>query len=262
MRDNTSRRSRRTMKIRKAIILADQQFPHSIDLDPIYRYAADEKWDYYIELGDMLDMTALTGWTKTSPSAIDWDSIGGEIRVANKHLDIMSKAVGQADMRYSFGNHEERLLHFREKHQYDDYWRKNKSNIPYLSRDLKLKERGFKTYSQNSVHQIGKLHFYHGNDYGTNHCRNNVRNYGVNIVYGHVHAPERFTKVSPINSNPISAWSLGCLCTLNPKWKKGAPNKWANGFAVAYFLEGGNFQFYPIDIVKGTFVAPNGKLYR
>lgn len=250
------------MKIRKALILADQQFPFHINLEPIYKFAREEgPWDHYIELGDMLDLHALCGWTKTSPSAIDWDSVRREIALSNKHLDTMCKIVGKAEKRYSFGNHEERLMYFREKHQHDDYWRRNKSTIPYLMRDLHLRERGFKTYAQNEVHQIGRLHFFHGDDYGTNHCKNNVRNYGANIVYGHVHSPERFTKVSPIKSHPISAWSLGCLCSTNPNWKKGAPNKWVNGFAVAYFLPDGKFQMYPIDIINGRFVSPSGKLY-
>lgn len=251
------------MKVKKGIILADEQIPHQINLKPINRFIKDFRPDYMIRLGDMLDMEALQGWTNKSPEAVDWEDVRREIRIANEIFDEQDALLPRhCEKRFSFGNHEERLMHFRERHKDHTYWRKNRSTIPYLLRDLKLRERGYKVYGQNEVHSVGKLNFFHGNDWGTNHCRNNVRNYGVNLVYGHVHTPERFTKVSPINSHPISAWSLGCLCSRNPRWKNGAPNRWVNGFAVFYSYEGGGFQMYPIDIIKGAFVSPTGKMYR
>lgn len=252
--------------VKLALITSDEQIPYQIEqvFSSIPKFIADEKPDYQVRLGDMLDMEALQGWTRKSPSEVDWESVRSDIAIANRMIDAQDRWLPRnCEKRYSFGNHEERLMHMREIHRDNNFWRRNSSTIPYLRRDLKLSERGYKVYGQNQVHRIGKLHFFHGNDWGVNHCRNNIRTYGVpGIVYGHVHTPERFTKVSPIESHPQSAWSLGCLCDRNPRWKNGAPNKWVHGFAIAYIREDGRFQMYPIDIIKGEFVAPSGKLYK
>ena len=40
------------------------------------------------------------------------------------------------------------------------------------------------------------------------------------------------------------------------------PNAWVNGFAIAYIRPDGHFNLYTIDIIRGEFVAPDGKLYK
>ena len=246
--------------MRKGIILADEQIPHQIRLDPVNAYIADFQPDIVCRLGDMLDMEALQGWNHKKPAQIDWEEIRNEIRIANEILDRQDSLHKAKEKHFWMGNHEERLKYFREQHI--EYWRKNFSTMPYLVRDLKFKERGYKVHGQNDTVPFGKLHMFHGNDWSTHHARKNLSDYEVNLVYGHVHSPQRYTKVSRVSASPKSAWSVGCLCSRNPAWKNKAPNAWVNGFAIFYLHDDGNFNLYTIDIIKGRFYSPEGKLYK
>lgn len=245
--------------ITKGVIVCDEQVPHHINLKSLNRFLKDFQPDAIVREGDMLDLTPLTGWTSLSPSAVDWDSIKDEIRIGNEILDEQDSLIKPTKKLFWLGNHELRLKYFLQKHP--EWARKNRSWLPNIARDLKLRERGYRVFEQNHLESIGKLYFFHGDNYSTFHTKKNVEDLNINVVYGHTHSPQNFTKVSRINSMPKSAWSLGCLCNLNPEWKRGGPNAWVNGFAVFYVLPNGNFNLYPITMINGQFVAPNGKLY-
>ena len=246
--------------MRRGVILCDEQIPFQINLKPINRFLKDFQPDIICRLGDMLDMTALQGWSHKKPGDIDWDEIKNEIDIANDILDEQDSICHRAkEKHFVFGNHEERLKLFGEK--FPEYWRKNGRSVPYLMRDLKLKERGYITHGQNNLFNIGRLFMFHGEDYSTHHARKNLADYERNLVYGHVHSEQVYTKVSPVNGAAKSAWALGCLCSRNPEWKNGAPNSWTNGFAVFYVLPDGRFNIYSIRINGGKFISPDGKVY-
>ena len=248
------------MVLKKGLILGDTQIPYAIDLTPIYDYAEDLQPDYLSLIGDMLDMEAVQGFNHKAPEQINWEEIFEEIDVANKMLDQLDKVCPKAEKHWWMGNHEERLSKFRA--MYPEYCKKNARTLPKLGRDLKLRERGYQIHWQNDLVPFGKLHIFHGLDYNDYHSKKTLFTNEVNVVYGHVHDAQRYTKVSRIKSEPKSAWSLGCLCHRNPEWKNGEPNRWINGFGMFYLRPGGDFNLYPIDIIEGSFVGPNGKLYR
>jgi len=252
-----------TTKVRKVIFLADSQIPFQIDLRYVEQFLVDEKPDVVVYMGDMLDMTALLKWSSSGMAAIDWESVREEIRIANQMLDrhqaIFAKFGKPVELHWIHGNHEERLYHWRDTHTED--LRKNRSTVPELVRDLKLKERGMQVHWQNDLFPLGKLWVMHGSDYSTHHARKLLSDYEVNLIYAHVHAPQRHTKVARVTHSPKSAWSIGCLCSRNPEWKNGAPNAWVNGIAEVFIMPNGSFNVYPIDIIRGRFVSPNGKFY-
>lgn len=248
------------------VIMSDEQIPYMLKQDRgmagIDKFISDEQPDIVVRLGDMLDMEALQGWTRLSPEQVNWDEIRDEIAQANDHMDRQDGyAKRKIERHFWMGNHEERLKHFRDKNKLSAYWIKNGTTVPYLIRDLKLKERSYKVHAQNDLYNFGKLHLFHGDNYSTWHTAKNLAAYGCNLAYGHIHSPQRFTAVSRLDRAPRAAWSLGCLCNRNAIWKNGAPNSWVNGFAIFYLHGNGNFNFYPIDIIRGRFVSPSGKLY-
>lgn len=245
--------------IKKVLFLSDWQIPYQIDFEPIYKFMADFKPDIITLAGDMLDLEGLQGYWEKPVEAINWTEIFEEIRIANEMLDRIDKISPKAEKHWWMGNHEERLHKFRKANP--AYCRKN-SKLPYLIEDLKLKERKYKIHWQNDLVPFGKLHIFHGLDYNDSHAKKTLMANEVNVAYGHVHDAQRYTKVSRIDSQPKSAWSLGCLCNRNPEWKNGEPNRWVNGFAVFFVQPNGNFNLYPIDIIDGSFVGPNGVLYK
>ena len=254
--------------VKKYIHLFDGQIPDHIDLSPIESYMSDQKFHGIQYGGDWLDMTALQGWENKSPDTVDWSEIWEEIDIMNEILDKHQKILPKAERKFWMGNHEGRLYWFLEKYGPSkknpygtDWYRSNKKVIPDLEKELKLKERGFKVYTQYQLGSYGKLKTYHGGDYSDSNEKKNLQLYGVPIMYGHVHRPGRYTKVSPVSSDPVSAWSMPCLCNRGPRWKRGSPDSWSNGFGVSYVRSGGFFNLYTVDIVRGQFVSPEGKQY-
>jgi len=252
--------AKRHPKVRKGIILTDGQIPHMMDLSAVEEFMADFQPDTLVYLGDMLDMEPLMGWWERAPGTTNWDAVHAEIDTANAMLDRHDKICKNLESRHWWmGNHEERLTKMKRAHH---VWSKqNKRTLPDIARDLRLKDRGFKVHGQNDMVSFGKLYMFHGLDYNEFHTKKTLLNNEVNVVYGHVHSPQRYTKMSRVAHSPKSAWSLGCLCSRNPEWKNGAPNCWVQGFGVFYIHPDGNFNLYVVDIVRGSFVAPNGKFY-
>jgi len=74
------------------------------------------------------------------------------------------------------------------------------------------------------------------------------------------HDIQNFTKFN-YKQRPIIGSSMGCLCGLDPEWRKGRPNRWVNGFGVFYFFKNGNFTFYNPIIIDGKFIW-NGKIFK
>lgn len=260
--------------MKKGLILTDEQIPFQISslydqkmlkrnpsyLFPIEEFIKDFQPDVINRLGDFFDFPELQGWTNKKPSGMDWVGVSEAFKLGNLILDRQDKLHRAKEKHFTKGNHDERLELVKAKNQH--WWSNNRTWYPNFERDLKLKQRGYRVHGQNDLYNVGHLYFFHGDDWNTFHTKNNVANYEVSVVYGHVHAPQRFTKKAMVTHQPKSAWSLGCLCRRDPDWQNKSPNAWVNGFGVYFVKDDGTFNLYPIDIINGSFVGPSGKLYK
>ena len=81
------------------------------------------------------------------------------------------------------------------------------------------------------------------------------------IIYHHTHRAEmRFATMA--DGKLCQAMCAGCLCRKQPKYAtNGQPSEWTHGFWVAY-LGHKSFTMYPVTIVKGCAVMPDGKEIR
>lgn len=109
--------------------------------------------------------------------------------------------------------------------------------------------------------ELGKLFLTHGFYYGANHARQTALNFLCNVVYGHTHASQTCTINNRKDKQPHKAVGLGCMCKMNPTYKKNAPNSWVNTFAIAYILPSGDYQLYEVNIINGKAVW-NGEVYK
>lgn len=237
------------------LALFDLQIPHQINLKPVFDYQKDLKPDILVFGGDILDCEALQGYRNRTPQSVDWDEIHEEIKQCNVILDQADGISPKAEKHFWMGNHEERLTDFIETYP------KFKSIVPNLVKELHLRERGYRVHGQHELVRFGKLWVYHGDYYGTFHTRKNVYDYERNLLYGHVHAPQMYTKVNPITEEPHQSHCAPCLCDKNPVWLEGKPNAWVNGFTTVFFQDNGHYNLYMTNIIKGKCVAPNGKEY-
>lgn len=127
-----------------------------------------------------------------------------------------------------------------------------------IERNLKLDNWEIIPYRQTI--KIGKIYFHHREYTSKYHASKMVDVYGKNVVYGHVHTAQSFTKVTPVESEAHMAVAMPCACELNPQYMKNKPSAWVNGFGVFYIHPDNNFNIYPIIATKGRFMF-NGKYY-
>ena len=126
---------------------------------------------------------------------------------------------------------------------------------------LRLKGRGWQVVENGRSWRHGKLTFIHGdqltgfgNQVSSYHAKKAVEGYCGNVLYGHVHSPQMFTKVLP--SNRLQKWAAWCspiTGNTNPAYLRNRPTSWLNGFTIIEFSGEGDFNCYPVITTNGVF---------
>lgn len=250
--------------MKKTLIIPDIQFPNhnSQLLVNVEKYMADEKWDNLVYLGDSLDMDAISHFALDSGNnrALEGKRLKKQYaefsKILRRHRKIVGKKCG---ITFFMGNHEENPERFIDKYPTLEGMLEVEENIPFRELNIDIvPPRAFK--------KIGKAYFIHG-DIGQGympvcHSKKVVETYNRNVIYGHSHTFQAFTKVSPMGIDEThTAYCLPALADINPEWSKDKPNRWLNGFGVMYSNDT-HFILIPIVAVYNGFIAPNGKFYK
>jgi predicted phosphodiesterase len=249
--------------MKKALILADIQFPqHNAELlKNVEKYMADEKWDDLIYLGDALDMDAIShhAFEEGNNRALEGKRLKKDYELFASILRRHKKLVGnKCNITFFKGNHEEWADQFVDKYPTLEGMIEMEDNLPF-------KELGIDIIRPRRWKKIGKVLFIHG-DIGrgyvpTVHAKKVVELYNMNVVYGHHHSFQAYTRVSPMGIEEThTAYCLPAVADISPEWNKDQPNAWLNGFGVMFYNED-NFTLMPIVAVHNKFIAPNGKAY-
>ncbi len=122
----------------------------------------------------------------------------------------------------------------------------------------------WKIVESGDPYYMGRLVFVHGHQLsgGENVAKAAVIAWEKSIRFWHFHTQTLFSKNTPAdNQYPKTGVGVGCLCKKSPKYGRGAPNKWSQGFLFGYIMPDGSFSDYPVTIVKGQAVI-NGKVYK
>lgn len=246
-------------EIKKSVLLPDIHYPcHDKKvIESVNEFIKDYNPDELIYMGDQLDLSCISNWNKKKPllkegkRLID-DYSNFDIDILREHERITKDDCNRI---FIYGNHERRLQWFIEEHSELD-------GMLDLDRNLDLTKRGYKIIKYNGVYNIGNLRVIHGLYYNKYHAAKTLDAFEKNVVYGHVHNPQSYTKISPMDGEGHhTATSIGCLCNITPEYQEGKPNYWVNGFGIIESLSViEHVNLYPITIVNGKFIW-NGKLY-
>ena len=215
------------------------------------KFCDDFKPDVTILGGDTVDLPEISRHTERKKITREKLRLNHTFEFTNKILDRVDRFT-QTEVVYLEGNHEAWLRMWIEENPALD-------GLISIEQNLHLKQRGYKFIPENKAYKLGHARFIHGWYFSMHHSKKTVNEMGENVFYGHVHDVQCYTKAN-YDQRPIIGQSCGCLCDLDPTWRKGRPNRWVNGFGVFYFQPGGNFTFYNPIIIDGTFIW-NGKLY-
>lgn len=246
-------------EIQKTVLLPDIHYPH-YDLkvmDAVGEFIVDYDPDEIVYMGDQLSLDCISGWNRNKPLLKEGQRLIRDFNNFNKDVLELHERITRPDIRKTFfiGNHEQRLQWYIEAHP-------ELEEMIELDRNLNLQERGYRIIPFNGIYKIGKLSVIHGYYWNKFHAAKTLEAFEGNVVYSHVHNPQMYAKVSPVDRKGYhTATSLPCLCNIKPDYKKNAPNFWINGFGVVEHLPAtGYFNIYMIIIIDGSFMW-NGRYY-
>lgn len=245
--------------MKKGIAVFDLHYPHhdKVLWNNILQFIEDFEPDIFAFGGDNMNMDAVDHWKqeKGKKRPLEGKRLLKEYDGFNKEiLDPLWDAFKYTPDRLIFhlGNHEDWVEQYIDKHP-------EVEGLLELRKHLQLSD--WEVYDYGKTSKVGKLYIDHGRYISKYSSSKTVDVYGRNIIYGHGHTSQSYTKVTPIDSQAHQATQIPCACKMNPDYMKNMPSAWVNGFAVFYIHDNGNFNLYPVTSVKGHFIGPNGKEY-
>lgn len=220
-------------------------------------FASDFKPDRVILGGDILDCGAVSHHNHGKPGRTEGLKILRDGQVAHDLIIKPFESMKTKSMVFLAGNHEAWLDHVIEA-------------TPGLegcfsARSLMgMDKKKWEFVRQGELTRLGKLYFAHGDQIkgGEHVAKAAVMNYDRNIVFGHHHTAQQYTKNTPVfDELPRTGTAAPCLCQKDQNYGMGKPNRWAQGFVYGYLLPDGDFRMYVPIIIKGKAII-DGKIYK
>jgi predicted phosphodiesterase len=227
-------------------------------VNAVFHFLDENKVDGLIINGDGLDFSCVSHHVPKQArkhGALKSDLDGFDKQILRQFETRIPKTAKKV---FGKGNHERFL---------DDFLNEENpelAGITSIEEHLKLKERGWKVLPVGYSYPLGRLNVLHGDSIGTGQyaAKKALDIVGDNVLMGHGHQMQSFSKTSPIKAKKkICAWMCGCLCNLAQNYGKGRANAWVHGFALVYVDKTtGQFNVYPVVIIDGKLLW-NGKCY-
>lgn len=266
------------MKSHTRIILPDVHMPFHDPalLDCWLAFVRDARPQGIDILGDLIDCYHLSRFDKNPARKF---SIQDEVDAAVEFLGkLRAAAPTNCDIRYSEGNHENRLTRV--------LWTQSKVlepirnlSIPAL---LGLSKLGIQYVKPETPYQIGRLWFLHGDlarkcnwamSFGGTAAAACVKRVGGSVLMGHSHQMGHVSFRTW--GHLLEGFECGCLCQFDMEYVVGVP-QWQQGWAVVDFTPSGCYDVSFVRLVerdaklarvglfrgKELFVLPPAKMHR
>lgn len=224
----------------RVLILSDIHIPFHVPrvLEAAVNAGRDEGARTVILNGDVLDCHAVSRYPHDG-TALTYRQ---ELEYGRQFLAWLRQRMPKARIVFKDGNHDERL----EKYVL--------ANAPALfgvedvtlASLLRLKELGIEHVGDQRVIHLGKLRVIHGHEYGggvsapVNPARWLMTRARKPAVMGHMHQRSEHAE-SDIDGTQIVTWSTGCLCGLNPKYRR-LSARWNHGYCMVDVAKDGTFE--------------------
>ena len=224
------------MTLKIGLFISDLHMPYNISLIPLLRYIKDIKPAVIILGGDVIDAEGLHACESIKAETVKIEWLYRDIGYARTLIEAIYANSPKTAVIYLEGNHEQRYRRLQVK--YPDLFQETLNFQGVLTKALpKVKYIPYGTAE--SYVKIGDTVFTHGDIYPDSHAKPYALRYTpYKVVYGHLHHMQSYTAHRALlNESARYAITAGCMCSLNPAWKKGAANQWVNGF-VSFFTDG------------------------
>jgi predicted phosphodiesterase len=252
-------------KSKTYLVLADTHWPKTNK--PTLKAALDfldkNSVDGLIFQGDQFDFEEISHHTKGKPLF----RIPGAYRRNLKTFEaevlrpIESKLKPSCLKVWMFGNHERFETDLIEEQP------ELQGLVDHVS-ILGLEQRGWEIIALGHSKKLGKLNIVHGeilsgigNQGGMFPAKKAVEMYAGNVLAAHSHAPQIFTKVSPVeHTQKWQGFISPVLANCNPSYLRNRPTAWLNGVTIIETYDDGLFNVYLCTVINGKF-AYGGKIY-
>lgn len=253
------------MAIKQAIAIYDTHYPvwHKPTYNAIFDYLKSNKPDVFIFGGDQFHFDSISHHTKAMPlyrtrRAYMNDIQGFDRDILTPLERLLPKGCEKI---WIIGNHERFEFDLIEEHP------ELEGVIDHVGL-LRLRQRGWTIVPLGHRYKLGKLNVIHGetlsgigNQAGAFPARKAVDLYAGNVLAGHTHAPQTFTKISPVeDSNKWQGTIAPTAGSVNPSYLRNRATAWLNGFVLIDVQDDDAFNIYTIIVLKGKF-SYGGKLY-
>lgn len=252
-------------KIKRVIDVHDTHYPlwHRPTWNCIFDFVKQNPPDEFIFGGDQLHLDCISHHTDGLPLYRTRRSYMSDIEGFDRDiLTPLEKLLPRHCRKiWIIGNHERFEQDFLERHP------ELEDTCNHI-RLLRLIERGWEIIPLGHAYRLGKLSIVHGevlsgigNQCGVFPAKKAVELYAGNVLAGHTHSPQTFTKVSPVQStNKWQAYIAPTAGSVNPTYLRNRPTAWLNGFVTIDVFSNGQFNLYPI-IVYDNRCSFAGKQY-
>ena len=222
----------------------------------VLKFLDDFKPHHLIFGGDILDTGVISHHNHGRPRRVEGMRLIKDAEECRQEVihPALATLVSGGDAEFLVGNHEDWLEDLLDRE-------------PGLEGALDLRRllglSGVKMIPSGGVTHLGKLWFAHGDQIrgGEHAARAAVTYFNRSIRIGHYHTFQVFTATSAVdNELPNTGMVVPCLCTKDPAYNEGKPNRWAQGFLWGYIFDDGTYADQVAVIIRGRFWA-NGKLY-
>lgn len=254
-------------RIKRFVALYDQHYPYCIPAyynlrkpeSPIFNFLKDFDPHVLIDGGDSLDLDVIAHWNKGKPRLTEGKRLKKVYDEYNHLLDLRQKKLKSLQKWvFILGNHEVWLSDLLDEQPAFE-------GLVDIKENLHLEERGAEIIEQRKHFKLGHLYFIHGDykkGYAASYTAKAIASiYGKSVVYGHFHANQVYSATTPFDEQPYQVTGVGCLCNLNPMWKRNEASAWTNSFAYGYSMPDGTYQLYVANVINNRFVI-NGELYK
>ena len=213
------------------------------------------KPDMHIILGDALNLSGISSHVQDDLIEQNEDKTADGLISFGRIIDEIFKITPNAEVVWTWGNHDERLLRFVRKHpSWKGILDKPLELLEFFGKCKNAQRVRIVQMSDNEEEfRVGKMSFVHGHYTGKHCAAQHVEAYGESITFGHTHTMQLFTTVR--RGRPIAGFTPGHLMNKNGrKYLKGRPTRWVTGFAfMETDKESGSYTQHLIPIVDGMF---------
>lgn len=238
----------------RGIVLPDIHYPaHDWrKLEMVFQAASDMKLDFGIQLGDLLDLSALGRWADGKPGSIEGERALEDFDHAGRFWDQFGEAVrannNKAKLYALEGNHEKRVHDLCDKMPYFtglfhwpnilDFDERKVTWVPSFSETCMLRfdwrDGGIESRLLRRTDWVSGMGiaFIHGWFCNVHHAKKTAERYGraLPIFYGHTHDVQLYTAHAFGWPRSFSG-SLGHLRLADPEYVSSS-DRWQPAFAV------------------------------